>query len=391
MRLALLLFFVCLTIALTAQTSIDFTGFDGSGISAPTPNGEAIVGGQLNGAVFSVDGFSAADDLTRGESTGGETTGGVYAFEVAAGNVALGVQPGGNDFTDGYFQLELYNQSGAAIAPTDMIDVSYTVYNFNDQSRGNSFNFAYSTDGSAFTDVPALDYTSPAAADATPAWVATSRMTTITGISVPAGAPFYIRFIGDDDTGSGSRDEFAVDDITVDIVSILPVTLSTLAAERMGKTAMVKWATATESGNSHFVVERSLDGRTFAEVGRVNGAGDSNGTINYDFVDQAPAIGANYYRLRQVDLTGASALFGPVLVSFDGEGITAYPNPVSDRLFVSGANEATQVSVIDLNGRVLSRTAVSGNGVATDRLAPGTYLLRVENAAGTETLRFVKQ
>ncbi len=391
MRSALLLLFVCITVALTAQTSIDFTGFDGSGISAPSPNGDAIVGGQLNGAVFSIDGFSSAADLSRGSSAGGVSTGGVYAFEVAPGNVALGVQPGGSDFTDGYIQLELFNQSGAAIIPADMINVSYTIYTLNNQPRANSLNFAYSTDGSTFTDIPALDYTSPATADASPVWVATTRTTTITGISVPAGAAFYIRFIGDDETGSGSRDEFALDDINVGIVSILPVTLTNLSAVQMGKTAMVKWSTATESGNSHFVVERSQEGGAFAAVGRVTGAGDSYGTINYDFVDHAPATGTNYYRLRQVDFTGEATVSHSVMVSFEATSLTAYPNPVADRLFLSGAAATSRTTILDLNGRVLSTTQTSANGIATNKLAAGTYLLRVESATGTETLRFVKQ
>ena len=173
--------------------------------------------------------------------------------------------------------------------------------------------------------------------------------------------------------------------------TLLPVALSNLSAEPMGKTAMVKWSTATESGNSHFVVERSQDGRAFTAVGQVTGAGDSYGTINYDFVDQAPATGDNYYRLRQVDFTGEATVFGPVLVSFAAEGLTAYPNPVGNRLFVSGATATSRTTILDLNGRVLSEEPNTGNGVATDRLAPGTYLLRVESAAGTETLRFVKQ
>lgn len=173
--------------------------------------------------------------------------------------------------------------------------------------------------------------------------------------------------------------------------TFLPVTLTNLAAERMGKTAMVKWSTATESGNSHFVVERSQNGRLFTEVGRVDGAGDSYGAVNYDFTDVAPANGENYYRLRQVDLTGAATVFGPVMVSFEGEGLTAFPNPVGNRLYVSGAAATSRTTILDLNGRVLSNDLNTGNGIATGKLAPGTYLLRVESAEGTETLRFVKQ
>lgn len=171
----------------------------------------------------------------------------------------------------------------------------------------------------------------------------------------------------------------------------LPISLTSLSVVEMGKTAMVKWSTATESGNSHFVVERSQGGGTFTEIGRVTGAGDSYGAINYDFTDVAPANGDNYYRLRQVDFTGATTVFGPVMVSFEGEGITAFPNPVGDRLFVSGAAATSRTTILDFNGRVLSTNLTSGNGIATDKLAPGTYLLRVESAEGTETLRFVKQ
>ena len=175
------------------------------------------------------------------------------------------------------------------------------------------------------------------------------------------------------------------------LAAALPVALTALTAERMGKTAIVKWATATESGNSHFVVERSQDGRVFAEVGRVSGAGDSNGALRYDFVDPAPAAGDNFYRLRQVDLTGESAVFGPVLVSFAFTGLTAYPNPVGDRLYLSGAAAAARTTILDLNGRAISVGNTAEGGLATDRLAPGTYLLRVESAEGTETLRFVKR
>ena len=173
--------------------------------------------------------------------------------------------------------------------------------------------------------------------------------------------------------------------------TLLPVALANLSAERMGKTAMVKWSTATESGNSHFVVERSQDGHFFTEVGRVDGAGDSYGAIDYDFTDVAPANGENYYRLRQVDFTGATTVFGPVMVSFEGEGLTAFPNPVADRLFLSGAAATSRTTILDLNGRVMGSKLTSGDGIATDNLAAGTYLLRVESAEGTETLRFVKR
>ena len=67
-----------------------FTGYDGN--SGPS-------GWDASG--FSGAGFSE----NRGSSTGGVSTGGTYAFDIGGGNVALGVQPGGSDFSPGYYEL----------------------------------------------------------------------------------------------------------------------------------------------------------------------------------------------------------------------------------------------------------------------------------------------
>ncbi|MCB9862514.1 MAG: hypothetical protein H6820_04090, partial [Phycisphaerales bacterium] len=193
--------------------TVDFTGFTGAGFS-PSP-----AAGQLNSNEWAVTGLSdgsstfggtsVTGDFARGPSGGGVTTGGVYAFTIS-GNVALGVQPAGSDFTPGTFTLRVQNVTGATLTS---VDVSYVAYYLNDQTRGNSFNFSYSTNGSSFTNVPSLDVASPAASGGT--WVANPRSTTIAGINVADGGLFYLRWTGDDIDGGGSRDEFALDDIVL--------------------------------------------------------------------------------------------------------------------------------------------------------------------------------
>lgn len=195
--------------------TIDFTGFTAAGF-APAP-----AAGQLDSDEWAVSGLSEGDllfggtgttgDYARGTSIGGVGTGGVYAFDIG-GNTALGVQPGGTDWTPGTFDLAVQNATGATLTS---VGVSYTAYYLNDQARGNSFNFSYSTDGQNYTPVPALDLTSPELADGSPAWVPNFQSTTILGISVPDMGIFYLRWSGDDATGSGSRDEFALDDIVL--------------------------------------------------------------------------------------------------------------------------------------------------------------------------------
>lgn len=205
--------------SLFTPETIDFTGFTGTGFT-PSP-----AAGQLDSDTWSVTGLSDGDldfgdtgtsgDFARGSSSGGVTSGGVYAFDVGGGNVALGVQPAGSDFTPGEFILRISNLTGETVTG---LGVSYDIFTFNNEGRSNSFNFSYSTNGVDYTLVPALDYTSPEAADSPAAWRSTARTTNITGLSVADSGQIYLKWTGDDVAGSGSRDEFALDNIVVTAV-----------------------------------------------------------------------------------------------------------------------------------------------------------------------------
>lgn len=203
------------SMAFTEIGGFDFTGFTGSGF-APAP-----VAGQLDSDDWATTGWSdgsmafggteTSGDFARGSSSGGVGTGGIYAFDVGAGNIALGVQPGGSDFTPGTFTLRIQNNSGKTM---NRADLSYNVYFNNDQPRANSLNFSYSDDDVTYTPVGALDVTSPEASDAL-GWQTVAQSTSVTGINVPDGGFFYLRWTGDDVSGGGSRDEFAIDDISL--------------------------------------------------------------------------------------------------------------------------------------------------------------------------------
>jgi len=193
---------------------LDFTGYNGAGFS-PMPSA-----GQLDSNLIIANGFSGSlaygdtspisGDYARGFNDGGTATGGLYNFEFDAGNPTFGIHPGGSDFTPGTVDLRIENTSGKTLTS---FDISYLVYVNNDQGRGNSLNFSYSTDNMTFTDVTALDLTSADAADGL-GFVSNEKMTSISA-TVLDGEYLYIRFSGNDETGSGSRDEFAIDDILV--------------------------------------------------------------------------------------------------------------------------------------------------------------------------------
>ncbi len=194
----------------------DFTGYTASGFD-PNPGS-----GQLDSDAWSATGFSdgsvlfggsnSSGDFARGSSNGGETTGGIYSFDNGSTGEMLGVQPTGSDFTSGDLRMKVLNNTGDTIYG---LDIAYSVWTYNDAGRSNSIDLAYSMDNSSYTTLSTLTVESVEAAAGSPSWKDYSRDSTITGFKLSPGDSIYLRWKGDDVSGSGSRDEFGIDDISV--------------------------------------------------------------------------------------------------------------------------------------------------------------------------------
>ncbi|WP_431136449.1 T9SS type A sorting domain-containing protein [Psychroserpens mesophilus] len=198
-------------------SNVNIDAFNGSGI-VPSPtsgrldsNAFRIVGLSSNPG-FNFGDIGSTDDFARGSSTGGVGTGGVYAFETESGNAALGIQPGGSDFTPGSITLKSQNQTGEEVT---QILVEYTIYTYNDQDSSISFDFAWSDDDITFIDAPTLNFTTPETASGSPEWVSETKSILLEGLSISDTNNFYLRWLGDDAASGGSRDEIAIDDIKV--------------------------------------------------------------------------------------------------------------------------------------------------------------------------------
>ncbi len=195
--------------------------FTGSGFA------NAPVAGELDADAWATSGmsdgakaFGAANtggDHARGTSTGGSGTGGIYGFDHGGGDMAVGWQPGGSDATPGSITLQIDNNTGVTITS---LDVSYEVWEYNDQGRANDLRFSHDGTGNNgsgdLTNAEAsLDFTSTETAAGSPSWVSVSRTITLTGLSIANGNSYFLRWATDDVSGSGSRDELAIDDIVV--------------------------------------------------------------------------------------------------------------------------------------------------------------------------------
>ena len=184
----------------------------------PTP-----LSGQLDGNAWEITGFgtnhnfnetSEADDMARGVKTTSVGIGGLYSFEVVSGNYTIGVQPGSSDFTTGNIILKITNNTGTLV---NSIALNYVVYILNDQNRSSSFNFSYSSDNITYTKDADLDITSIADADNSLLWIENDKSTIIPSLNLSNGSHFYLKWTGDDVGGTGSRDQFALDDIIINM------------------------------------------------------------------------------------------------------------------------------------------------------------------------------
>jgi len=122
---------------------------------------------------------------------------------------------------------------------------------------------------------------------------------------------------------------------------------------------VLKWVTASEEDNSHFVVERSIDGRDFEAIGTVEGNGTTNQINTYSLVDEDPAYGYNYYRLKQVDFDGDyeySHVETVIISSQDVPDVILYPNPVvktTTLRVVTPFETDANIQVVDMTGKVV--------------------------------------
>ncbi|MDO6437762.1 hypothetical protein Q4534_10105 [Cyclobacterium sp. 1_MG-2023] len=97
------------------------------------------------------------------------------------------------------------------------------------------------------------------------------------------------------------------------------------------------WETTSEDGNSHFEVERSINGiGNFEKIAAINGSGWTNSISKYTFEDPelSEISGLVYYRIRQIDFDGNQMISDVVSIKASGEEageepilLTAYPNP----------------------------------------------------------------
>ena len=184
----------------------------------------------------------------------------------------------------------------------------------------------------------------------------------------------------------------------------LPIKLSSFSAKSEGKFIRLEWTTASELNNDHFDIQRSGNGTSWEIIGTVKGKGTSSGISSYVAYDNAPLQGLNYYRLKQVDNNGKSAVSEIKLMKFFGVNkafISVSPNPTRSAINFKIENEdVSNVTAIltDANGKVIHQekfTKIQANTVNKLNLnqqpAAGMYILKITTDGLSTSTKIVVQ
>lgn len=176
----------------------------------------------------------------------------------------------------------------------------------------------------------------------------------------------------------------------------LPIELVSFSANLIENSeVLINWKTASENGNSHFNIERSIDGVSFVTLAFIPGAGDSRSELNYSYSDPKPAIGRNFYRLKQTDFSGEFEYSEIVSVFVKSELVEneyfVYPNPISKTelltiQYQSIGSQTILMKVYGLDGQIVQELSKSMEG------GYGQIQLDVSKwRSGINVLRFIDQ
>jgi hypothetical protein len=146
-----------------------------------------------------------------------------------------------------------------------------------------------------------------------------------------------------------------------DVASPLPISLTSFEGKYNPdqKNIDILWSTASETNNDYFTIERSLNGLDFEAISIIDGAGNSNSTLNYEYTDFDATATVTYYRLRQTDYDGQTSVSDIVSVQADESGLSPQISGVNSQngeILLSVYIPKEQnigIEIVDLSGKVI--------------------------------------
>ncbi|RYF20204.1 MAG: T9SS type A sorting domain-containing protein [Flavobacteriales bacterium] len=182
----------------------------------------------------------------------------------------------------------------------------------------------------------------------------------------------------------------------------LPLSALTLSGKAQKGGVALKWLTLNEVDVSHFLTEKSYDGKKFNSFSQVGSKSNLSKDNNYGIDDRNPLLGINYYRITAVDKDGKITYSNILPVNFaltKKDQNSIYPNPTSKDIngsYYTPFAQQVKLSVISSIGRVeLSKSVNATVGLNhfsfdVSILPAGAYFIQISNSTISNQLKFIK-
>ncbi len=181
----------------------------------------------------------------------------------------------------------------------------------------------------------------------------------------------------------------------------LPVSFLSYKASMRNNASFLEWTTANEQNNDGFIIERSVNGIEWVQLGFVKALSSNNITNSYAFWDNQPLKAINYYRLAQRDIDGNKSFSTIVQLDFSKiakPSITVFPNPVENEQTIiirleNMVQKKAQLQVYKTNGQLIDNMSVSplNSMIKLDakKFAKGLYLIKLKEGSHSITQSFL--
>ncbi|MFW5706980.1 MAG: T9SS type A sorting domain-containing protein, partial [Bacteroidota bacterium] len=174
-------------------------------------------------------------------------------------------------------------------------------------------------------------------------------------------------------------------------INPLPIELVSFTATCAEDAILVQWTTATETNNSHFLLERAYSDGSFELIAHIEGGGNTSQLTEYMYNDQPANDGSViYYRLSQYDFDGQYEVFAPIALECSNVlsegGVNVFPNPASSYVTletISPLQTQAIAEIYTLSGVLVLQQpmevfpGLNTQSLRIEHLQQGLYLLKV--------------
>lgn len=173
-------------------------------------------------------------------------------------------------------------------------------------------------------------------------------------------------------------------------VSLLPIELTYFSGRVLNEKILLNWETATEINNEGFEIQKATNdtNREWETIGFQKGVGESYDIQSYQFTDDYPKVGTNYYRLKQTDFDGAFEYSNVISVQFGSVNskMRIVPNPVQSENFILHLQDSNfekgEMEIFDSRGVTVLTKSIwdSETDISVSDLPTGMYWISVDLA-----------